>query len=78
MSTPRPTPSAANPPDSLPREIADQVLARAIELQHEWGEIIPTDTVRSTAADVGIDPRFVEMALGEIGTMRPAASTSAC
>jgi hypothetical protein len=76
MSSSRP-PSAANTPDSLPREIADQVLARAIELQHEWGEIIPTDTIRSTAAEVGIDPRYVEMALGEIGTMRPAGAQRA-
>ncbi len=50
----------------LPREQADRVLRRAIELESAMGEVVTGEQLKDIARQVDLDPHYLRMALAEI------------
>jgi hypothetical protein len=50
----------------LPRETADRVLRRAIELESAMGEVVTGEQLKDIARQVDLDPHYLRMALAEI------------
>jgi hypothetical protein len=51
---------------ALPRETADRVLRRAIELESAMGEVVTGEQLKDIARQVNLDPHYLRMALAEI------------
>src|SRR5687768_7228261 len=51
---------------SLPRETADWVLRRAIELESAMGEVVSGEQLKDIARQIDLDPHYLRMALAEI------------
>jgi hypothetical protein len=51
---------------ALPREKADRVLRRAIELESAMGEVVTGEQLKDIARQVDLDPHYLRMALAEI------------
>jgi hypothetical protein len=50
----------------LPRETADRVLRRAIELESIMGEVVRGEQLKDIARQIDLDPHYLRMALAEI------------
>jgi len=56
---------------ALPRETADRVLRRAIELESAMGEVVTGEQLKDIARQVDLDPHYLRMALAEIEAAEP-------
>jgi hypothetical protein len=50
----------------LPRDTADRVLRRAIELESAMGEVVSGEQLKDIARQIDLDPHYLRMALAEI------------
>jgi hypothetical protein len=59
---------------ALPREKADRVLRRAIELESAMGEVVTGEQLKDIARQVDLDPHYLRMALAEIEAAEPESA----